>query len=367
MYTFFNNAVSGEMGKFHFAEFNYIKRTMTQNAEKVVKYYRSFPGQIYSDNFLIRLLQSMTIGYGMSPERFVSQASDAAMHLSMALRMTSAIYKGQLWNNGVFLHPDSNEIIIATDTKFDISDIETNWQDLQPVKYLHHELTDITFPLLFGKKSRYSGEVPDLGFTVIEVNVPMLALQYQQWRKATANQKEGEHQSIGQFVKSYPIVNAIHSFTDYAIFNRLKCKTYETPIPKSINPHPFPIMDMAPRVDACMGKVVEFLTKKRLNFKNMMETVPMLSQDSLWDVLHVPKVPQTRQIEWALDIARLSAIAWLLTIRESTNSTMDGQIINYMNLSLRSIKSDNTFRTVLGPLDALKVNQYIAEYIKPFI
>jgi hypothetical protein len=367
MYNFFNNARSGEMGKLHFPEFNYIYRNMKQNADKVVKYYRSYPGQVWSDNFLVILLQSLTVGYGMEPKEFVDKVSDATMQLSRVLKMTSAINAGKLYQRGAFLRPNSNEVLVAVDTKFDLTNIETTWKDLQPVRYLHHEYTDITFPLLYGKQSRYNVPVPDLDFAVIEVNVPMLAVQYHMWRKSTAWQAAGEHQSIGQFVKSYPVVNAIHSFTDYAIFNRLKALTYNVKIPKSINTHPFPVLNMEAKLDRALGNVLEGLLGKKLNFKNVLQSVPLLSVEDAWDLLHIPKVPPTRQIEWALDLCRLPAIAWLLTIREGSESATDGQILNSMKISLRAIKSDNTFRVSLGPTEALHLNTYIDKFIKPFI
>lgn len=367
MYDFFNTATSGTMGHLRFPQFDLVKRNLNSNLTKIITYYRNFPGQITNQQILVRILESITVGFGTDPRVYRDTVASTAMNTSMSFKLTSSLYKGQVFESGLFLKQNSNEIIIATDTTFDVSDIDNTWRDLQPVRYLHHELTDITMPLLYGKSSRYNGEIRDLDFSVIEINIPMLSLQYQCWRKATVGQRDGEHQSIAQFVKSFPILNAIHSFTDYAIFNRLKAITYDIAIPKSVNTHPFPLLDVSSKLDGVLQNVATQLLSRKLNIKNILQAVPMFSQPSLWETLHIPTTAHTRQIEWALNIARMSAIAWILTLREATHNTGDGAIINYMNYSLRNIKSDNILRNVLDPLDYLTVMNYINDYIKPYI
>lgn len=369
MYEIFNERTAKRnRGLQKFAAFNYISGILEQEKTKAIKYYRNFPTHISTGHFLVKLVESIVVGFNDEPQTHFDKVSDMALNYAMSMGLTSSIHKGKVFKEGVMFKKWTNEIIIAIDDNdYDLSDIINTWQDLRPIRFLHHELTDTLMPLIKGPQSRYGDESEDIGFAVTEINIPLLSLQYQMWRRANNHKRSGDFGTIGQFLISYPLANALHSFVDIAIFNRLKNNTYKLPNPKSRNYNPFPVITMEDRMEKVFTDINQLIIKNRMNFLDILDFVPIVDSLNLNELLELPKIPATRQITWALDIARLPTIAWLLAINEVSNSANNGQYINYIQRSLRNIKSDATFRNTLPTLDYLKLTQYLDDYIKPLV
>lgn len=364
MYELFEKQRNNERARQTFPKFDYVKDRMTEDANKVIAFTRRFPGFVHSDNYIASFINSITVPFNGNMGHYANMVGDAAMRLSRTVGMVSSINQGRVYTKGYFGRRDTSEIVIAVDTDFDLSDLKDRWMDLRPIRYLHHETTDITFPILFGKDSRYGKDIPDIGYTVIEVNVTMLMVQYQYWIMSTESQQQGEHQSIAQFAKMYPLVNAIWSYTDIAIFNRLKELTYKlNPIPVSNNYHNYAINDVGGKLDTALKEMVEYLSKTRLDFISVFRCIPMLSAPNLWEALEPPSTAPTRQVEWALSIARLPAVAWYLVIAELSESHSSNDYRGTIRKAVQHFKNDGTFKNALDPLASLAVSEYINDYI----
>lgn len=364
MYELFNKQRNNERAKQTFPKFSYVKDIMVNDVNKVINFTRRFPGFVHSDNFIASFINSITVPFNGNISHYANTVNDAAMRVASSVGMISSINKGRVFTKGYFGRKDTSELVIAVDTDFDLSNLSTTWMNLRPIRYLHHETTDITMPVLFGKDSRYGKDIPDIGYTVIEVNVTMLMVQYQYWILHTSNQKQGEHQSIAQFVKMYPLANAIWSYTDIAIFNRLKELTYKiNPIPVSNNYHSFAITDISNKLNDALKEMVEYITNTKMDFISLFRCIPMLSEPTLWDVLQPPDTAPTRQVEWALDISRLPAVAWYLVIASMAESHSMNDYRGIIRKSTQRFTNDGTFRNVLDPLAAYAITEYIDDYI----
>ena len=94
------------------ADWLYIKHGLLRNLSMVIKFYRRNPMAVKSDHFLIRLLQSINVPHSQNIERYYNNVDAVSLNVSMMLKMTSSIFKGQLFN-GIFYGPGNDEILIA--------------------------------------------------------------------------------------------------------------------------------------------------------------------------------------------------------------------------------------------------------------
>ena len=67
---------------------------------------------VESSHFLVRLLQSITVPQSQNIERYYDNVDAISLNVSMALKMTSAISKGEMFD-GVFYGKGNPEILIA--------------------------------------------------------------------------------------------------------------------------------------------------------------------------------------------------------------------------------------------------------------
>lgn len=371
MYTFFNYAKAPFRGRVNFPDFIYVRNGLQREKTKTITYYRNFPRFIPSNHLLVKLIDSINVPYNDDIRIHYDKVQDIALNLSMALKMTSSLYRGKVFSPGVFYGKQSNEIIIATDDEFSgtdgepkwIDSIETNWRDLEPIRVIHHEYTNLNMDIPFGPAPETKNAL-----AVIIVNIPMLSCQYQQWRKELNSKREaGSALGVGQFLYAYPLANMINSHLDYSLFNRLSAIWKNDDIPPYRNNQSFFVVNYSERVDRLMAFVLNNLKSKQTDFPNLLMTIPAASEESMFNVLHLPKVVPTRQIDWALDVARLNAISFLLEFNRVTDNRRNNHYVTNMRIALRQLENDSVLRTALPNNILLDIERFIFTRIKPFM
>lgn len=359
MYTFFKRRVTGNKSLWRSPMWNMIDGIVEDNVETVIKYYRMFPSYLESSHIFTKIIDSLPVCKDdESLPDYIRRVEVMAQALASSLGFTSGLNKGRMFVEGVMFKKGTREFVVSVMDDFDVFKVHENWQTLQPIKHLHHELTDMSIPLLKGKHSNYTGEVDDIGFNVITIDIPLFAAQYECWRRATRNVSAGMRWNSSNYLVAYPLANAIYSYVDYAVFNRLKCITRDIFIEPYNRTHPFVInSNIVGRLDKVLKDISAILkTNRKLDFQNILRMIPVPYDGNMWDALSVPDVPNSRQIEWVLEIARLPAIDWLV---EMDNSSLNTQTMSQLRLSIRDLRSDNVFTNYMNPVSALLVYRMI--------
>jgi hypothetical protein len=216
MHNLFNLMPNIEHGILRLPEWAYVRTELRRNLDRVIAYYRKHPTAVHSAHFLVRLLQSITVPKSLNLERYYYNVDAGALNLSMALKMTSSIYRGQLFD-GVF-YSDCKEILIAHSEPFDFHQAHRNWETLCPIEVLRHPLSDLGLGLPDGDKIG-----SDYGIAVISINIPMLAVQYRAFRinEEYLTGNSDSQRSVMQFIRMYVIPNMLPSHLDHCLFNRI--------------------------------------------------------------------------------------------------------------------------------------------------
>ena len=346
MQTLFGLEKDNGQGIVSVPAWNYVRLGLLNNLKTVVSYYRRFPLRIDASHFLIKLIFSLGVSRNQPVDRFYADVQSRALNAAMTRGMTTSISKGQLFDS-VF-YGGCKEIIIGHDEDFDFVEAERNWRDLQPVRILHHPITDLGLNVPDGE--RYSLED---GLAVIAINIPMLALQYREFRRYEDElaERTGENpRSIANFLYSYPLLNAMGSHLDAVVFNRLYHLLKGYPMGVSQRRHPFYLTDYSANLDAAQKTVLEVLAKNHRKFDGVMRSVPLIVQDNLAEFARLPDVAATRQVLWGLAAARLQLLSFLFQAQRDDPYIRNASEVNRIVKNFRLWNTDKALSSSL-PVD----------------
>lgn len=344
MQTLLNLHSKGEYGIQRSPNWPYVRDGLKRNLSTVIRYYRRNPTAVKAQHFLVRLLQSITVPQSMPADRYYSNVDASALNISMSLKMTSAIFKGEVFD-GVFYGKGNPEILIASDEAFDPLEADKNWRNLCPVKVLQHFRSDLDLNLLDGENNSNES-----GVAVISINIAMLALQYRAFRLEQIRLTEGTsvpQQTPQQFIRMYVIPNMLFSHLDVALFNRL-CKVgngVETGSTK--NTLSFFLPDFGMRVDLIMEQMIQTLKDKDREFAAILQNIPAVTKETMLKVFELPEIAKTRQVSWALFMAQLPVAYFLFQQSSQFNHLNNRREVNEIRRALLAFKSDNTLKSAL--------------------
>lgn len=344
MYTLFDRPKTASQPTLGAANWGYVRDGLQRNLRKVLMFYRHAPMAVKSDHFLIRLLQSVGVSFNLPTERFYANLNGlTALNLSMALRMTSEVFRGSAFR-GVFYGPESYEILIAHTTEFDPFEADERWEDLQPIRVLRHPHSDLGLCLPDGKATG-----SEYGLAVIAINIPMLAMQYRAWRRResyVAEQTGDSPLGINHFVHMYALPNMLYSHLDYVLFNRLENTIRGKPMGVSHSRHPFVLPHWEQKLNQVQATQIQQLTNVTRDWAGILHNLPAVTLPTQSEVMRVPPLAPTQQVSWALALARLPAVDFLTRFTENQGEK-NGQELNRIRQAIRAYHGNAIFRRML--------------------
>lgn len=337
MYQIFDFDLTASPGKVYAANWTYLRAGLQKNLESVMRYYRRSPMAVPSDHFIIRLLQSSTVGKNMPIERYYDNVDGLfSLNLAMALKMTSSISAGHFFS-GTFYGPGCDEVLIAHTADFDIYEAEKHWENLRPVRVLRHPRSDLELLLPDGTKTGV-----EEGIAVIAINVPMLLVQYRCFwlrEQYLADMYDESPRSVNEFVHMYVLPNMLPSHLDYVLFNRINNLAKGAPMGAPRKKHPFYVTDYSQKLNATQAMLLDNLAKVTKSFGETLFNIPAVDQDTMQGVMSVPQMAPTRQVIWALGLARFPAIDFLTRTGLDAGHAKNGQEINRLRQTIRMYES----------------------------
>jgi hypothetical protein len=348
MQTLFGIGRDTNPGIVSIPEWNYVRLGLIKNLDTTTGYYRRYPLFIDSAHFLIKLIYSAGIYRAMPIDRYYAYLQNRAMGVAMANKMTTSISKGEIFD-GVFYGRGTKEVIIGTNDEFDFYEAERNWEDLRPIRILHHPRSDLNLNVPDGTQNGY-----EEGAAVIEVNIPMLVIQYRKFRliEEQNSMLGGESpRSPMQFLFSYPLTNALYSHLDCAVFNRLYNFLVGAPNAEAKKKHPFYLTDYSDSLNRIQLKQLDILKQSKIkSFDGLMRTIPMVDRPTLAEMVELPDVAPTRQVVWGLALSRLQVLSFLFRCTGQNPRVANGAEVNRIVLAFQRMKTDQALKSSL-PLD----------------
>lgn len=339
MINLLNNLSVRNKGTVKLPEWDYVRTGMTFNLNHANKYYRSGAFAVSSDHELIKLIFGLTSSVDLDLFEFYKRVDAKALTVAQQLGYTTTMSKGRLFNN-VFFGGNSKEVIVVTDETFDPEEVTKNWMDARPIKILRHGFDKIDCFQL-------NGRLPSNGISVFAINLPMLAVQYRayrQWQKTYVTEDTGRN-SIYHFCYAYPINNMMFEAADHAVFNRMIRINQGIETSDNATKHPFPVTNFTSRCDRLLLSINNTLNNSERDLMSIIKTIPLIELDDVSELLSLPDVSESRQINWAMYLARIDMLLFLLSFPGVLKQ--NASEINELKYILKSYLNDGTIRSAM--------------------
>lgn len=360
MYTLFNTPSVVSFRKSQLPRFEIIKDVHRKNLERVISHYRTKAVRgVESDHLLVQLLQHIPVSVTEEPQLYIDKVGGYVDELTRLFKLTSPINLGEAKKPGVFYGKDTTEIILVTTEKFNYKE---NWENLSPIRFLSHPKTDFNLTVPVGKTTSL-----EEGLVVVLLNLPMLAYQYKEWRLRELKENPEFPRTIMQFVATYPLVNSLTSQLDVAYLNRTFKIFSGKNIPAFNDNHPFFLNTQEVNTNLGLKQLMELTSKRKLGFVELLEMLEPISANSFREVIAIPSMPFTRQVNWALFASRLNLIHFLLFWEFKTMSNKSRKEINEIRLGIKRLRSDRSIGELIGNVASRDIWDFLDNDIGPLL
>lgn len=368
MYTLFNNESRMKQTSIVNMNFEYLKgQLMDVQVARYRQYRGDNPGYLKSDHILQKILGLVDIPFDGDLATYYMKVSSIVNRMSGQMGFCNAAHHGRVRNHSHFYGKGVSEIIIAIGgDNVKMSDIWYNWTTMSPVRILSHPFYGCGVVELDGTNDWK--DLPQGATAVIEINIPLLACQYQLWRMATrATGPEGFVAPTAHFLTQFIIPNILPSHLDVCVGNTVHmligCEDYV----KIENKMPFYCADYYPRFEKALKEITERLSNQDLFYTDILANIPVVGQSNLSQTIKLPDIAFTNQAIWALIIARLHVIAMLLKFDQINQNVKNDMVRNRIRRSLVEIESGKYLVNQIPSDVSINVNNYIAKYIAPVV
>ncbi len=329
----------------------YVKSTTNININRVKTFYRQNKIYVPGMHILVKLINTSNVSTNLDLERYYNNIDKLFLNLSKSFKMTSNANVGEI-HRGVFYGGNNAEFILATDTLFDVNKTYKNWQNESPVKVLIHDKSDFSYSLCNGKE--YNKEKT---ISVIEINISKLLVMYKGYMDSQIN--NSNIYPANYFIGSYVIPNMLESHLQLCLFNRI----YNTITNKSITnigfKHPFTLPDYNGYINTIVDQVTEFISKDKMNYKNILHSIPSINSNTFYHDLILPEMYVNKQVDWLLTLSRLKIINLLIILQSKDILTNNGSEFNQILFSLNKNDVYNSLQKNL-PIDVyFTVEEYL--------
>tara|TARA_B100000929_G_scaffold283907_1_gene265510 strand:- start:268 stop:1284 length:1017 start_codon:yes stop_codon:yes gene_type:complete len=332
------------------------------NLSRVKNHYRRANHATKSDHLLVRILQTLPSGKDMDLLSYRDMIEDYQNELIRHFDLSSPVNVGKSFYPGVFMGEDSEEILVAVNRPFSIGEISTNWQNVSPVQFLRHPKTNLNLELPIGQPT--PGET---GPSVILIDIPLLACQYRLWRQRELRINPEYPKTPMQFVINFPLTNSLDSLIDVAYFNQLRALFFGEPLEDVRVLHPFYLNNYFEKTKDGNIELIHSYLDRRMSFGEMLESIDAIGKPNLRKVIEIPSMAFTRQVKWALTVARLPLISMLVLWEERAGGSFNRKELNRVKRSLRQLRSDRALDSLgtqaLADQTKIDIERDIAAYV----
>lgn len=339
-------------------EWRYVHDGLKKNLQVVQDYYRKYASHVDGSHFLLKLIYSAGVQRATPIERFYDYQMSRFAGIAMSNKMTSSVSRGNLFE-GVFYGKNVKEVIFAHDEDFDPFEAQANWESLAPIRVLSHPVTNLDLLVPDGNVRS-----TDEGVAVIAINVPMLLIQYREYRKreeARAGEIGENPKSDPMFVYNYPLANMMASHLDGVIFNRLYNRLMGIPNGTPIGRHSMFLSDYEPFLDRVQERQLENLKNSTYwHFDGLMKQIPLVGTENLSTYAHLPDVAVTHQAAWGLVLSRMQMLGFLFHATGQDPRINNGMEVNRVERTLQLYQTDKALKSSL-PVDLYLDNKQILD------
>lgn len=335
MLNLFGNALSGNGSIRVPKEFHYLQRSLTQEMDIIQRYYRLNSKPFPNQHPLIKLITMLPLAWEATDYQYANIITDVHTDISRRLGFTDYQNKGNIFSKGFFLGEQTREAVLCVTSSFSILDLESNWYKLQPIKYVYHTRSDVSIPFLNNK-------LKGIGFGLLTIDIPLLMVKYRHWIKYQ-KRKGDSIPSAAAFATSFVIPDALSSYMDIAIFNRMDQSLADLPLRQYPSSHAFYLTNYTKKIDEYNTTLLNYYKGLRTSAGNILTTAPMFFSKRLIDLLQRPDTIINRNNEWFYVMQRLPFYRFIFRLIDK-GYVSDSNFINKFKTSMRILFNNGSFQ-----------------------
>ena len=285
-----------------YAKFDYIQRRYFAEAMKIKEYYKyQRVRSVNNSHILARLIDMVSPSIGLDIVSYFKSVSTNAKFISKQFDIVSNINRGKIME-GILTGKNAYEVLLYTENDIDIFEFENNWKDVEGLRVIKTDNTDLDFNFPF--KGDKSFETPKL--FVYEIDIIKIALQYRSWALEQLKYSKGNDST--EFVAMFLLPNTIDQILDYSIYNRFIKIATQQYIPVFKIKQPFHVLDYSSGIDTILRKIVKDVKNANIPLEQLLDSIPTITGNKMKDVISLSPRYFTAQSEWLLWLAKIEDI-----------------------------------------------------------
>lgn len=367
MYTVFNTAPRIGSVNITNIDLGYVRDVVLDQVARYAEYRYQTPGYIKSDHLLLKILNSINVEFDGDLLSYQNKVAAQVNRLTGSMGMCNSAHHGRVFDKGVFYGDDVSEVIVTVSDTVAPKTLWSNWENMPAVRVLSHPIRNATVLELDGDlKAPADSKLGNIA--VIELNIPLMACQFQIWKLANRTRSaRGEAIPDAYFVSQVILPNMLLSHLDIAVLNTISYMAGMGGTFEVKTNLPFYLTDVSGRFDKGLEDIIKRFVVQTTTFNDILLNIPCFGKESLLEAIRMPEVAYTNQVIWALTIARLPLIGFLLRINAENGNAKNDMFINRFRRSLIEAASGKYLVNQL-PTDVVdRVQQYVEMYLLPYL
>ena len=369
MYTDFNTVPRIGAVNIATVDLDYVWGVVAEQVARYREYRYVTPGYIPSDHLLLRILNSLNVEFDGDLMGYQVKVAAQCSRLAGTMGLTSGAHHGRL-HKGHFYSKDISELYVVTTDVVAPRDLWTRWERLSAVRVLSHPIRDVTVLELDGTINTSPLSAGGMNVAVMELNIPLLACQYQLWKLGERSRRmRAEAVPDSYFISQLVVPNLLDSHLNVAVLNSLCQKVGMEDTATVVSNLPYYLSDVSTRYNRGLDEVLKRFTVQTTTFNDMLMNIPTPG-GRLMDAVRMPEVSFTNQVLWALVMARLRLIAFLLRINVvNGNAKNDAYLIRFRRTLIEADSGkylSNQVPVALQTGLATFIDQNLRPYLKDY-
>lgn len=315
-----------------------IQRSFMTNLTNLTKYYREHEFYLPNNHLIKELILNLGVS-GESPLlEYVDSVRDRIKTLSTMYKLSSSYNTGKILENSQFLNDRVQEIVILHGEDFDIEACAAKWRELEPVKFIDHPHTDISFAIPDGT---YKSD--EMGVAVISINLPLLALQYRLWTQEELTKKVPR--KVSSFIVGHVLNNAIRSHVDIAVSNRLFNMISKTPNNnrRKWRATSVAMPDYTSSIDNVLAAYTTIIERRQPTFYDILHNIPTLTTAYFTYRAQLPKIIVTNSVAWAMYAGVIKRLVLAFRVTEERGLFVNQNVINEVSWITKRLDNNKVF------------------------
>lgn len=315
-----------------------IQRLYTYIDGVLKSYWGHSAYRLENNHILIQVLRTLSQKLDTPWDEVYANIDARHPYVSRHFGFTSTISHGKHHEKTFYGGVNTKEYILAEEIQEVFPfDSPYTWYGTCPLKILYHPCTDFNFLLPTGREMPYNNS-----FTVMQVDVRLLALQYHRWKiLELRHYRDKAILSPNIFLVTRVLPMLYPQWLDMVIVNR-----FFFDVNDNINIRKLPVSfpDIGLRIKPMVESLNRTLKHKAHDYLYVLNSIKVPTAGDARQCLRLPKINQTRQSRWLYWLSRFKYIDAILRFGGTKGFKVNKQLITALKIQSRSIFEDNTYK-----------------------